>query len=395
LANFSDSNVEYLIRYDADGHQLQVDLQDLTFEWLRDDEEPDAFECSGLQPAQPEAPLLLLSPEATALKRQRTEPLAAKDAANQTEATLLSDVLISRGDPVSRLVGDVIESLLARARDSAAQEADDLPIMRPLRSIEWFAGSARLSFALRRNHGWGHAVIHDYDPSKVEWQEHGMQPDTTTFRSDEFLDEVRLGAFYQEAAYDYFHFSVDCSSFSGLGHAGQGRNESNDFLGNGAACARGNRMIHKACDLIGIQMERNPHFLFTLENPFTGRMKDHPIVHARLEAPREHGGLGAQRVVVDYCWFFASTHAERAFRKRTIFWTNSPTMIREFGVHAPPARSSHYICERRTPCQCYGAHRAVNSSTTREATPFPRLLAESIARCVTLDAAKQRWRRAF
>ena len=390
LTSFSDSNVEYLIRYDIDGQKTVVDLEDLPWMWLREGEEHDQqtrgnLECSAVQM------------NATAAVRPAVPPaVPARNTctrAVQTEAGLLGSNIVLHRNPVSCLVAEAIESVLARARDEESQAADDLPVMRPLRSVEWFAGSARLTFALRRNHKWSRAVIHDYDASKVEWEQHGTQPDPETFRSDEFLDEVRLGPFYQEPAYDYFHFSIDCSSFTGLGHAGQGRNDGNDYLGTGAACARGNRMVHKTCDLIGLQMGRNPRFIFTIENPFTGRLKEHPMVRARLEAPREHGGLGAVRIVVDYCLFYEhNASTGRAFKKRTIFWSNSPTLIREFGVHAPPARTSFYLCERRSPCPCYGAHRQVNSGTAAEATPFPRLLAEKIARCINLDVAVHRWR---
>ena len=414
ITSFSDSNVEYLLRFDFDGAEISIDLEDVAWEYMCDDEESDeqtrgtpracstcTFQCSSIDAH------CRMCGSALCRTDSSTEQVHVSTAvvptvvpaqnsctrAVQTEAALLGSELAFRSDPVSRLVEDIIQCVLARARDETARAADDLPIMRPLRSIEWFAGSARLSFALRRNHKWGHAMIHDYNPSKVEWEQHGMQPDPATFRSDEFLDEVRLSTFYQEPAYDYFHLSIDCSSFTGLGHAGQSRNEGNDYLGGGASCARGNRMVHKTCDLLGIQMERNPRFLFTVENPFTGRLKEHPMVRARLEAPREHGGLGAVRIVVDYCLFYDhNASAGRGFKKRTIFWTNSPTMIREFGEHTPPARVSHYLCEYNTPCPCYKAHRAVNSSTAAEATPFPKLLAEKIAQCVNLDVAKQRWR---
>lgn len=410
LSNFSNSKVEYLIQFDFDLQKLTVDLADLPFEWMRDDEEPDdcKFQAQPSPPRSREHNHDKEVVEIPAIERRRRALTSAAPSttsaapatctqASQTDAFLLGTDATLRSDPVSRLVADVLESVLAKARDRALSAADDLPIMRPLRSIEWFAGSARLTFALRRNHGWDQAVIHDYDSSKVEWELHDSRPEKDTFRCDEFLEEVSLRSFALEPCYDYFHFSIDCSSFSGLGWAGQSRNSSNDFLGAGvnnmASCSRGNRMVQKTIDLIAAQLERNPHFLFTIENPFTGRLKDHPMIRARLEAPREHGGLGAARVVVDYCWFHERHNSTcRAFKKRTIFWTNSPTIIREFGVHTPPASSSHYLCGRGNPCPCFDSHRPVTSATAAEATPFPRLLAEKIARCISLDATSQRWR---
>jgi hypothetical protein len=172
-------------------------------------------------------------------------------------------------------------------------------------------------------------------------------------------------------------FSIDCSSFSTLGHAGQGRNEENSYLGEaeGLRCEEGNRLIMKALDLIKAQLERNPHFLFTIENPISGKMKDHMctalvVVDAVLEAPRVHGGLGATRCVVDYCWFWDGVEGEQPFRKRTIIWTNSPTLIHELGAHAPPC-VSHFLCERTHPCRHYRWHRPVagNSATPRWQRP--------------------------
>ena len=152
-------------------------------------------------------------------------------------------------------------------------------------------------------------------------------------------------------------------------------------------------MLQKALDMTSAQLDRNPHFLFTIENPHGGRMKSHPMVKAKLEVPRKDGGLGATRCVVDYCWFFDG--GDPPFQKRTIFWTNSPALIHELGTHDPSVGiPPRYLCERCTPCQFYGpgGHSAVNSSTSKAATPFPRLLAATIARAITRDASARRWR---
>ena len=103
-------------------------------------------------------------------------------------------------DPVGRLVAEVIDAVLARARDEAAAASDDLPVMRKLRAIEWFAGSGRLSFALKQQQGWD-PVIHDRDVNAVEWAQHGEKPEQCTFRSDEF-EEIERGSFYLEPPYD-------------------------------------------------------------------------------------------------------------------------------------------------------------------------------------------------
>jgi hypothetical protein len=280
--------------------------------------------------------------------------------------------------------------VLARARDESAAAAGDLPIVRKLRAIEWFAGTARLSFALAAQ--GVDIIIHDRDPNVVEWAAHGRQPDPNQFWSDDFLS-VDEAIFYTTAPYDFMHFGIDCRSFSGLGHAGQGRSEDNHFLGSGLSCPEGNQLLNKAMSIIDAQLKRNPNFLFTIENPFYGRMQNHPMVAAKLEVSRDNGGLGATRIVLDYCWFWDGK-GERPFHKRTIIWTNSPTLIHEFGEHKPPTMKSRFVCERATPCQWYGilGHRSVNSKTAREATPYPSLLVSRIAQGITLDLSKQRWR---
>jgi hypothetical protein len=292
--------------------------------------------------------------------------------------------------PISQCVADAIEMVLARARDESAAAAGDLPIVRKLRAIEWFAGTARLSFALAAQ--GVDIIIHDRDPNVVEWAAHGRQPDPNQFWSDDFLS-VDEAIFYTTAPYDFMHFGIDCRSFSGLGHAGQGRSEDNHFLGSGLSCPEGNQLLNKAMSIIDAQLKRNPNFLFTIENPFYGRMQNHPMVAAKLEVSRDNGGLGATRIVLDYCWFWDGK-GERPFHKRTIIWTNSPTLIHEFGEHKPPTMKSRFVCERATPCQWYGilGHRSVNSKTAREATPYPSLLVSRIAQGITLDLSKQRWR---
>lgn len=385
---------EYVLWYHKDGREKQEDLEKFEWQWLQAGDPVDAYKGGGPEPGVPEStrahPLPPPPPPPTRVEKKR-KPSAAASAAVHPERRR-TNARFSPHTAVSRLVADAIQCILARARDAAAASADDLPVMRDLRSIEWFAGSARLTFALRQQHHW-HAVVHDMNPDAVEWGALHAEAERTAglFRSDEFLEEVRPLAFCHEAPYDYFHFSIDCCSFSTLGHAGQGRNEENDFLGEGTRCEEGNRMFQKTIKLIEDQLDRNPNFLFTIENPFTGKMKDHAMVRAKLEVSRSDGGLGATRCVIDYCWFYEGVDGRLPFHKRTIVWTNSPTLIRELGPHAPPVTSSHYLCERATPCPHYGWHRPVAGNTAL-ATPFPKPLAARIARAITLDASAQRWR---
>ena len=412
LSNFSRARVEYDIFFHRDGQRLAVDLDDCTWKWLQEDEKEDAFKGSSPKPSPPQlaetrpVPSAALPPPPSVgrpLPKHITKARVA--GSSSTTSSRASAHKAARKaqphDPIGRLVSDAIEAVLARARDEAAAAADDLPVMRKLRCIEWFAGSGRLSFALRQQHGW-HAVIHDRNADAVEWVQHGEQADASTFRADEF-ESVDRTSFFREPPFDYWHFSIDCRSFTRLGWAGQGRNEENAFLGVLPSCQEGNRMLNKSLDMIGDQLDRNPKFLFSIENPDGGRMKDHKMIAAKLEAPREDGGLGAMRCLVDYCWFWDGGVAEhedadesnRPFKKRTILWTNSPALIHELGAHSPSAGLfSRYLCERNMPCPCYGpdGHRAVNGSTSTAATPFPRLLAATIARAISRDASAQRWR---
>ena len=151
----------------------------------------------------------------------------------------------------------------------------------------------------------------------------------------------------------------------------------------------------KMLDMIGEQLERAERsgrkFFFTIENPFTGKLKDHPQVQARLTMPREDGGFGARQVVVDYCWFAVASEGQ-PFKKRTVFWTNSPRLIQELGEHSPPSSVSSHLCERNSPCPFYlRGHRPV-AGNCAAATPFPKRLAELVARCIALDASAQQWR---
>ena len=416
---------EYDVRFDKDGVTLQEDLQDpnYVFEFLSDGEPVDEFDerlapkqvgtltasspkClsnDGLTEDAALQPVLRLS----AAKPQQLTPTTKRQrksiaSASSSEGTSTTQrVIVPRTEPlhwqpenaVSKAVTEAICAVLAQARDRSAASSDDLPIMRKLRATEWFAGSARLSFALALQHDW-EVVVHDIDPDAIEWVQHDVQEDGSNlmYCGKEFISEVNIGSFYQQPPYDYFHYSIDCSSFSALGHAGQFRNAGNDYLGEHEACKLGNQMVHKMLDMINMQLDRNKNFLFTIENPQTGKFKDHPMVQAKLTAPREHGGLGATPVAVDFCWFKAA-HEERPFKKRTMIWTNSPSLIRELGEHRPPSVCSRFLCERATPCPFFQqGHRPV-AGNCAAATPFPRRLAELIARCITLDASVQRWRR--
>lgn len=405
----------YSIRFDCDGKVYDQVLLDkphndpMSFLWepLGEEDELDRADAGVLpEPPSPRAPQQqpqqrqwpqpshVPATASSSRKRKRSAHLTSHAQRKASPRVLAAQRPTTEAwlphDPVSQCVEDAIEAVLARARDEAAAASHDLPVMRKLRTYEWFAGSGRLSFALLAQ--GCDVMIHDRDPAAVEWAAHSMQPDAKRFSSDEFLS-INEGAFYAVPPYDYMHFSIDCSSFTGLSHAGQGRNEGNSFLGDGVRAEDGNQLLYKTTDMIALQLKRKPTFLFTVENPYTGRMKEHPIVQARLEVSRENGGLGATRIVLDYCRFWDGK-GERPFHKRTIIWTNSPTLIREFGEHRPPATSSYFLCERSSPCQFFGVlgHRGVHGRTAKESTPFPLLLAWRMAQAITLDLSSERWR---
>jgi hypothetical protein len=253
--------------------------------------------------------------------------------------------------------------------------------VRKLRFVEWFAGSGRLSFALMAS-GW-EGVIHDYDPDAVEWELHGVTRSAENYRQEEFLSIDRSLL----ATYDYFHFSIDCSSFSGLARGANRRNLQNDFYGETPASAHGNRLLARSLDMITDQLDRNPFFLYTMENP-VGDMQKHPQITSRLELPRKDGGLGASRCCVNYC-LFGHNRSGSVFHKPTVFWTNCKAIVRTFGTDqdVPGAPSPQFLCSPDSPCGL--KHKAVQGNT-KEATPFPHRLATMLALLINAEASSAR-----
>ena len=272
---------------------------------------------------------------------------------------------------MSKLVSNAIANVIRRAAD--------LPAMRKLRVIEWFAGSARMTAAFAR---YGCETIYcDTHPDRAEAAAFGRFLVKPVLWKEDFLN---IGA-TSVCTCDYMHFSPDCRSFSNAAGDHHGRFESNDFLGVTEVSALGNRLLAHSLFHIQVQLDKNPEFLFTLENP-EGKMENDPSVKSQLEKPVKHGGLGATKCVLDYCWFSDSS-MERTFRKRTHFWTNSKELIREFGAHDTP----NWLCTRDTPCPCFGGHKPVQGNT-KEATPFPPALADLIARLVCKELAPRRYK---
>ena len=409
--------VTFLCRFDSDGkaYDLMLDKKSSSKEgvhwrYMGEGDEPDKPGDGVLQlpshllalQEQPSNPSHTSASTSTAAKRPSADTSGETLSSKASRSTVPTARLPAAAagtrqlhDPVSQCVEGALEAVLARTRNEAVAEADDLPIMRKLRTCEWFAGSGRLSFALSAQ--GCEVMIHDRNPDAVEWAEHGVQRDEKLFCSKEFL-EINLIDLYKATPYDYMHFSIDCSSFSGLGHTGQRRTEANLYLGDDSLRAQdGNKLFSHTLLIIEQQIQLSQlagrPFLFTIENPYTGRMKDHPLVSAKLEVSVANGGLGAKRLVVDYCRFWDGK-GSRPFHKRTIIWTNSPSLIREFGEHKPNECDSYYVCNRFQPCQWHGrlGHRAVDGRTSREATPFPPLLVSRIAQAVTLDLSGERWR---
>ena len=415
VSNFS-GQIEYVVQFHSDGKQIEYDLKgrDVAWERLGEEEANDAYIGTGPPPQLPPPPPPTHEPQqpppprtAAAEKRRAATTTAvhnaaAKQARKQPRNPSIESS-VDTTEPVRQLVAEVLEGVLARARDAEAAQTTDLRVMRKLRGIEWFAGSARLDYVLHSNHGW-QMTVHDRDRANIEEEAQGaIDKEGMRYDAREF-EEVSFQEFYREAPFDYMHLSIDCSSFTGLSHAGQSRNASNDFLGleDGSRVAKkaseGDRLLSKAVSILEQQLERAQEkeelFLFTLENPFGGRMKGHPEI-AKLERSREQGGLGAKRIVLDFCMFGCTVSHLRPFKKRTIFWTNSPSLVHELGVADGTCLTGcRYLCEYHTPCSYHRNESCVAGSEAQRkaATPFPKPLATVIARCINRDAAKQRWR---
>ena len=154
--------------------------------------------------------------------------------------------------------------------------------------------------------------------------------------------------------------------------------EGNDFAGR----------VARALDMINDQLEMNPAFLYTLENP-VGDMQKHPLIVSRLEMARKDGGLGAVRCQINYC-FFADNPDDLVFHKPTNFWTNSASLIQLFGSSqqlpgVPPPR---FVCSSASPC---GKKHTPVAGNTAAATPFPPTLATMIATMINVEASPQRF----
>ena len=293
-------------------------------------------------------------------------------------------------------VDEVEDGVEAEVEVDEDEEDDGLIIMEPplkqtkrmrrLRFIEWFAGSGRLSFALM-SHGWD-GIVHDLDADAVEWEEHGVEPSQSNFWQVDFM-QIDRGTLLNKMPYDYFHFSVDCSSFSGLARGINRRMSENAYCGETHAAKTGNMMLARSLSMIEDQLERNPAFLFTLENP-VGDMQKHPLVANRLELSRKDGGLGAVRCRLNYCLFSDASSIGGVFHKPTIFWTNCQAIVRMFGTDqsVPGAPPPQFVCSpRASPCGL--KHRAV-CGNTKEATPFPHKLAATLALLINVEASSSR-----
>lgn len=257
--------------------------------------------------------------------------------------------------------------------------------MRKLRFVEWFAGSGRLAFALM-NTGW-EGILHDNNASAIEWAKHGYNPSPNNFRQDDFL-AVDRRELLNGIPFDFFHFSIECSSFSGLARGVNRRMQHNNYTGETQAAQQGNQMLARALDMINDQLEMNPACLYTLENP-VGDMQKHPLIVSRLEMARKDGGLGAVRCQINYC-FFADNPDDLVFHKPTNFWTNSASLIQLFGSSqqlpgVPPPR---FVCSSASPC---GKKHTPVAGNTAAATPFPPKLATMIATMINVEASPQRF----
>ena len=237
--------------------------------------------------------------------------------------------------------------------DIPPADVTSLDCSKDLGMIEFFAGTGRTAMMAKKNHGM-RSVVHDQDLAHMRSDRHlchaHFQSDYEWEMDVLNITEEWLEQALQGLSIGYTHFSLPCDTFTPL-VSKHGRTENNFGLGVTAEAGHGNRIVeHTILNILVWLLKRFPNMLFTIENPenlkggtpgttYQGGIAGLNIVKDILEKPREHGGLGAERLRVCYCQF------EAGQKKPTWIWTNSPELIRTLG-------GDRYMCNKQHHCAC-------------------------------------------
>ena len=284
-------------------------------------------------------------------------------------------------------VGDEGEDVAAAAANTQARrwagkpKAD--PEIRKLRIGEFMMGSGRLSKVFHNDGADVYAMEHD--PKKPEYgdglvrpserptvgevarQMRSASPSAPSAPPQLYLDLSACRSMRPRdlPTLDYAHFSPTCKSVSKCAGDAHKRTVDNGFLGpdGDKICIEYNMDLTWIRQVIEDQLLRpgNEGFVYTIEAP---EGIAHEVPHLKfLEIPRTHGGVGAERVRIDFCKF------GQEHQKPTQLWTNIESMIDELkDEHKNPYLCCHFPCKHG---RGYHPKLGREGIAVAEAEPFP------------------------
>ena len=239
----------------------------------------------------------------------------------------------------------------------------------PPKALELFAGTGRLSKALRA--AGCEVTLHERYGERIEWHPHGLpEASTPLFEYDlREIDQSRL------PVYDFIHASPECSSYSGMAQSKHQREERNGYRGVTPEARQANVVLGKLVSILQNQLERNPKLIFTIENPWNpaGGMHKQEIMTTIVEQQ-----LGATRCLITYCMF------KPGVKKPTLIWTNCKELAMTLGSgqfycggeDGHGHKCSHARLTGKHPEGIRGMGDQVRSAA------FPQAFVQTLARCV-------------
>lgn len=187
------------------------------------------------------------------------------------------------------------------------------------------------------------------------------------------------------------HMSPDCSTYSQLAASYHGRKIANDFLGTSSQARVANGHAVKLFNALRarIALEGSP-LIYTAENP-EATFHHHPMVKTMCR-PFAEGGCDGVVVKMSFCAF-----GERV-RKKTVFVTNSPTLVELAGKEQFYCKSAKCSFHKNMKHDTVTVRNKVGRGKrliscgqhTDEVTAFPALLCQFVAKCIDVDISNLR-----
>jgi hypothetical protein len=218
----------------------------------------------------------------------------------------------------------------------------------------------------------------------------------------EFLDlpllPDELSALIGASRVGWVHFGIECDSFSHLGGENH-RNLSTNWMGDSELAYKSNVEVQHLVALCYMLRRRNPHVLFSIENP-DAALVHHPLIVSLVEADEADGGLGMLLMNLSYCVFDLTSP-----QKPSVFWGNNVDMYADFVQTLPPSAAhpnGKALLRRRCgrdACDCgdFGRHlRSQRRSQTRgqghyrNTETYPIQLCEQICRSMHIQMRRLR-----